>query len=161
MQPKPPLVSADTLRACIVAQTGAYAELADVGYYLVDAQWVNGKFASSYYDFLALFKLLDWKPERNDCDKFANWSLAVAQALHARSTEELGLAPGGLAWGIWNYKPDWSESAHRINWFAYPVAISEEFPEGIAIGHFEPNGRKRHIVQLSDAEIISCFKCAN
>lgn len=157
----PTIITAKTLRAVISAQTGVLAELADANYYLVDAEWVNGKFSGSYYDFLALFKLLDWKPERNDCDKFANWSLAVAQALHARTVEVQFLKPGGLAWGIWNYKPDWSEDYHRINWFAYGVPVSEQFPEGIAIGWFEPDGRKRYTVKLSDAEIISCFKCAN
>ena len=157
----PQLVTAQTLRDAIAGQTGVLAELADAGYYLVSAEWLDGPFASGYYDFLNLFGLLDWKPETNDCDKFSGWATSVATALHARTAQKMGLPPGGLAWGVWRYKPDWSPTRHSINWFAYGVPVSEQHPEGIAIGYFECNGRQRLVVKLSDPEIISCFQCAN
>lgn len=157
----PQLVTGDTLRTVIFAQSGAFAELADASYYLVTPEWMDGDFASAYYDFLRLFDLLDWKPESNDCDKFAGWAIAVATALHSRTARKLNLPPGGLAMGRWFYKPDWSPDNHAINWFAHAVPVDELHPEGIGLSHFEPNGRTRRIVRLSDAELVSCFKCAN
>ena len=157
---QPTLMDRGALMDAVIGQVGRVPELADQTYVLASADWLNGEFASAYYDFLSLFGLVTWEPESNDCDKFATWAGAVATALHSRTRKKYGHAPSALAFGVWFYKPDWSPSNHAIRWFAYGVPVDKAHPQGIAVGFYEPNGRQRHVVELSEAEINSCFKCA-
>lgn len=93
---QPVLIDRGALINAVIGQVGRVPELADQTYVLASADWLNGEFASAYFDFLSLFDLLDWEPESNDCDKFATWAGAVATALHSRTRKKYGHAPS--AW---------------------------------------------------------------
>ena len=153
------LVPAQTLARAAYATLGFDPELADAGYYLVNAPWLNGQFAEAYWDFLEIYDLTHYLTEANDCDKFDHWAAAVARALHSRTVRALSLPPGGLAFGCFRYQPDWGKGgAHSINWFAYGCPPEDAHPEGIALGFYEP--QQRVVITLTEKELGTCYKCA-
>lgn len=157
---QPVTISRQQLAEAVMGQVGQFPELLDQTYVLITPEWLDGDFSSAYYDFLKLYDLIDWEPESNDCEDFAEHAGSVAKALHTRTRRKYSHVPSSITFGLWCYKPEWSTSNHAIRWFAYPHPVDDTHPEGIAIGFYEPDGRKRRVVKLSDTEINSCFKCA-
>lgn len=155
---QPVTISRQQLAEAVMGQVGQFPELLDTTYYLVSPEFLDGDFARSFRDLQKLAGVEDWQAEINDCDKCSRMAAMWAGVLHARTVNKFGLVHGGLAMGQWNYKPGWSTTNHSINWFAYAVPVDDTHPDGIAIGFYEP--AKRWIVQLSETEINSCFKCA-
>lgn len=163
MNPRP--VAAASIAAFLMGLTdglsetpllGTWPEFNDANYYLLDNSFVTGPLVQSVDDLLDLYECREWKNEVNDCDKFDLWSKAMASFLHSRTSRKLNLSPGGLAFGRFFYKPNWSTVNHAINCFLSDAPITSVNPSGLRLGFFDY--KRNGIVSLSTDEIRSCFK---
>lgn len=155
----PATISSLELSHALFREFNVLPQLDDAHYYLVaDESWLNNELAGALFDFLTLFDCANYVTESNDCDKFSGWAHAVARLLHSRTVRAARLAPGGLALGVLNYRPDWANGgAHSINWAALPCAVDDAHPEGIRFVTWEP--QKTSTVILTDNEKNTPFKC--
>lgn len=92
----------------------------DNTYETVSEDWVLRKLGRKVRNGLFKYGAESYGPT-NDCDNFAIWILAMAQAMHARFTTFHGVKPGtaeAKAVGLLAYKPmDGERRAHMVNFF--------------------------------------------
>lgn len=124
----------------------------DREYSLPKLEYLNGNFASDFYEYLKAWNLLDYEPEKFDCDNFAMNAMTLASNVHAKTPR--GMAKG-LAFGVFNYdRGNNPDDGHAIN---FAIVIGKNGVPQIAF--FEPQRAVERLplqIQLSRAEIESC-----
>lgn len=120
--------------------------IADDLYALPTRKWVAGTFAQALADNLKKLGASTYVSEKNDCDKFALYSMSIAKLCMNLTTED----PCSLAFGMIGYVRDgFPPVSHAIN-----IAIVDENGSR-QVMFFEPQLRVE--VTLSPSELDSVF----
>jgi hypothetical protein len=117
----------------------------DSTYSVIDKPWFLSVFSEAFTKMLAAFNLLDYVPQRNDCDKYARgcqWFLGMLFNLTPNAPQT------GTAIGLFWYSRDVGEDSHAIN-----ILIHNN-----DLWFYEPQTRLE--VALTPQEVQSCYKCA-
>jgi hypothetical protein len=119
----------------------------DASYTLPTKSWIIGEFSMAFENDLSVYGLLNYIPEKNDCDNFALHCHSFALKLHTRDQQSY---QKGFAIGQFVYDKD-SGGRHAINFWVIINPVSNKYE----VVFYEPQSRR--IVELSEQEKSLCF----
>jgi hypothetical protein len=128
-------------------------DVADVAWLPPAKAWLRDKFCPQLRRYLKRKGLLDYVPEANDCDDFADEGVRLAKRMHARMVR-LGKAPRGTAFAVGRF---WYRSA-RQGAHAIIVALVRIAETTFELVFIEPQTQR--LVELTRSEINSCFRAS-
>lgn len=126
-----------------------YKVIVDDHYDLPDKQQLFGEFADDYWKNLQSLGLTNYSTDRNDCDKFSLYLMAMAKMAHGLSTDR----STGIAIGMIGYEQNALNSLPVPHSIACAVVnVNNERQLAFFEGQYPPRE-----VLLSDDEIQSIF----